>query len=68
MQRFQDDRYYRTTDSELEIIATRGTMSQWRFRSYGPSYVRYGNRVLYRGCDLNNWLDQHLVEPNVSNT
>ena len=62
MRRFDPDRYYRTTDKDLEIIATRGTMNQWRHRGEGPRYVRYGNRVLYRGSDLNDFLDQHVVE------
>ncbi len=60
---FEPDRFYRTTDSELEIIATRGTMSQWRHRGEGPRYVRLGGRVLYRGADLNNYLDSLVVEP-----
>ena len=63
MNRFADDRYYRTTDPELAIIATRGTMAQWRHRGEGPRYVRFGNRVLYEGAALNEWLDAHRVEP-----
>lgn len=63
MHRFEDTRYYRTTDVELEVIGTRGTMAQWRHRGEGPRYVRFGNRVLYLGCDLNEWLDAHRVEP-----
>ncbi len=61
--RFENDRYYRTTDPELAIVGTRGTMSQWRHRGEGPVFHRFGNRVLYRGDDLNNWLDRHRVEP-----
>ena len=63
MHRFDDTRYYRTTDSELTIIATRGTMAQWRHRGEGPPYIRFGNRVLYYGSDLNRFLDSNLVEP-----
>ena len=61
MTRFESDRYYRTTDPELEILGTRGTLAQWRHRGEGPSYIRFGNRVLYRGADLNDWLDSHVV-------
>lgn len=63
MRRFDDDRYYRTTDPELSLIATRGTLSQWRHRGEGPAYLRFGNRVLYRGDELNRWLDSHVVRP-----
>ena len=63
MKRFDPDRYYRTDDPALAIIATRGTMSQWRHRGEGPRYVRLGGRVLYRGEDLNRFLDERVVEP-----
>ena len=63
MNRFDPDRYYKTDDPALAVIATRGTMSQWRHRGEGPRYVRLGGRVLYRGVDLNAWLDERIVEP-----
>lgn len=61
--RFDPDRYYRTNDPELAMIATRGTLSQWRHRGEGPRYIRFGNRVLYKGSELNKWLDDHEVDP-----
>ncbi len=60
---FEPDRFYRTIDPDLEIIATRGTLAQWRHFGRGPAYVRFGNRVLYRGSDLNAWLDNHVIKP-----
>ena len=63
MHRFDPDRYYRTDDPALAVIATRGTMSQWRHRGEGPRYVRLGGRVLYRGIDVNAWLYERIVEP-----
>ena len=63
MNRFDPDRYYKTDSPELAVIATRGTMSQWRHRGEGPRYVRLGGRVLYRGEDLNRFLDERVVEP-----
>lgn len=63
MKRFQDDQYYRTTDPALGVIATRGTLAQWRHRGEGPRYTRFGNRILYLGADLNDFLDRHVVEP-----
>ena len=61
--RFEADRYYRTFDEELAVVGTRGTLSQWRHRGEGPAFYRFGNRVLYRGDDLNAWLDEHRVTP-----
>ena len=63
MYRFEPGRYYKTTDPELALVATRGTLSQWRHRGEGPVYVRFGNRVLYEGRELNAWLDAHVVRP-----
>ena len=59
---FEPDKLYRTNDPALQVIATQGTLSQWRFKNYGPRYIRFGNRVLYRGSDLNAWLEKHLIE------
>ena len=63
MRRFEPDRYYLTSDPELALIATRGTLAQWRHRAVGPRYLKYGNRVVYLGADLNAWLDAHIVDP-----
>ena len=63
MERFQDDKYYRAADDAMRLIATRGTLAVWRHAGKGPSYVRFGNRVLYEGRVLNAWLDAHRVEP-----
>ena len=67
MRRFDDDRYYRTGDPELGVVATRGTLAQWRCRGDGPRYVRFGHRVLYLGADLNAWLDARVVDPGARN-
>ena len=63
MRRFEPDRLYRTTDPELLVLGTRGTLNQWRHAGRGPAYIRLGGRVLYEGAALNRWLDQHRVEP-----
>ena len=61
--RFDDDKYYRTNDPALELIAKRGTLAQWRCQNRGPKFFRHGRRILYRGADLNAWLDAHTVHP-----
>ena len=59
---FDPERYYRTTDPELAVIATRATLALWRHYGRGPTYIKFGNRVLYRGADLQRFLDEHVVE------
>ena len=63
MHRFDPNRYYKTHDPELAVLATRGTLTQWRHRGEGPAYLKFGNRVLYHGEKLNAWLDEHEVQP-----
>ena len=36
MNRFEQDRYYKTDDPALAVIGTRGTLAQWRHRGEGP--------------------------------
>ena len=65
MYRFENDRFYRTSDEALAVIGTRGTLAQWRHRSIGPPYHKLGTggRVIYKGSDLNAFLDKHKIEP-----
>ena len=66
MGRFVSDRYYRTADPALRVIATAGTLALWRHQGKGPAYSKFGRRVLYLGKDLNRWLDAHRVEPSAA--
>ena len=61
--RIEPDRLYRPADPALRQLATVGTLAQWRHHCVGPPYIRYGNRVLYRGRDLLAWLEGHMVYP-----
>lgn len=63
MHRFEPDRYYRTSDPALRIIGTMGSMAVLRHLGRGPRYTKLGNRVFYRGEDLNIYLDKNIVEP-----
>ena len=63
MLRFEPNRYYRTDDPALLPLGTRGTLAHWRSKGEGPAYIRYGNRVFYRGADINAWLDSHVIAP-----
>ena len=64
--RFEADRYYRPGDPALDTIASRGTLATWRWASRGPRYTKFGHRILYRGSDLNSWLDERVVQPTTS--
>ena len=61
LRRFEADRYYRTTDPELAIFGAPSTLAQWRHGGQGPDFVRFGNRILYRGSSLNQFLDECTV-------
>lgn len=63
---FDDKGLYCTTDQALRVIAARGTLAIWRHKGCGPRYYKFGNRVIYRGGDLNEWVEQHMVEPTLS--
>ena len=61
LRRFESDRYYRPTDPEMAIFGAVSTLAQWRHAAEGPDFVRFGNRILYRGDALNRFLDAHTV-------
>ena len=63
MRRFDETRYYVTTDPELELLGTRDALAKQRSRREGPRYHKVGKRILYRGDDLNEYLDSCVVEP-----
>ena len=52
-----------TDDPALAIIASRGTLAVWRHQGRPPIFYKVGNKVLYKGSDLNQWLSRHRVEP-----
>ena len=39
------------------------TLKLWRRKGIGPPYVKFGNRVRYRLCDIEAWLAAHTVTP-----
>ena len=58
---FDPARHYSTTDSALHVLAARSTLARWRRNRIGPVYFRDGPRIRYRGCDLNDFLEQAIV-------
>ena len=53
----------RERDSELLLIGSPNALALRRTRGEGPRYHRIGRRILYRGCDLNRFLEECAVEP-----
>ena len=60
---FDDDQLYPTTHPSLASIAPRSTMAHWRSEGKGPPFIKFGKRVLYRGADLNAWLQRLTIHP-----
>ena len=59
---FQESRFYPTNDPALQELVRPQTLARWRFERKGPRYVKVGSKVLYRGEDLNRWVESRLVE------
>ena len=60
---FQPDRYYLTDDTELNALWSPKTLAHWRYQRIGPAYSKVGKRILYRGQDLNRFIDSNRVDP-----
>ena len=58
---FDPKAVYRANDPALRVVATEATLRTWRCRGKGPRWYRYGNRVLYRGVDLNEHLAANMT-------
>ena len=64
--RIDADSFYRPTDADLRaLIATPGTLAQWRHHGTGPAFHKLangrGSRVLYHGKDLLEWLAEKRI-------
>lgn len=60
---FENHRNYVLGDSELELLGDREKLAQWRHKGMGPAFYRLGRKIIYRGCDLNEWAEAHRVDP-----
>jgi len=60
---FEDYRNYLLGDADLDIIADRDKLAQWRHKCFGPAYYKLGRKIIYRGSDLNAWVEAHKIEP-----
>lgn len=60
---FDNSRNYVLGDPELSLIGSREKLAQWRHRGVGPSFYQLGRKIIYRGSDLNAWIEANRVEP-----
>ena len=60
---FDSERLYQTDDTDLIRVWPASTLANWRAEKRGPKYVKYGKRIIYRGSDLNAFIEAHVVEP-----
>ena len=63
---FENTRNYTLDDPELNILGDRDKLAQWRHKNHGPADYKLGRKVLYRGSDLNAWVEAHRVDPSQS--
>ena len=65
----------RTTEEELDLLTPReaaellrttpGQLSQYRFHRTGPDFFQRGRKILYRRCDLVDYVTKSLVTASV---
>ena len=51
------------TEAANELGVTRGTLANWRWRHYGPPFLRVGRRVQYLAADINDWQMAQRLDP-----
>ncbi|GAA2448470.1 helix-turn-helix domain-containing protein [Streptomyces macrosporus] len=53
-----------TSDEVAEILGVdRRTVPQWRYRGYGPDWVKIGTHVRYRPQDVEAYIAAHVRKP-----
>ena len=64
---FDADKLYKSGDPALLAVACKSSWDHWRQDGTGPRFVKLaqgkGGRVVYRGADINAWLESKTVEP-----
>lgn len=63
MKPFDDSRYYRANDPAVAQFLAAKTLANMRSDGRGPAFHKIGGRILYRGCDLNEYVAAGRVEP-----
>ena len=59
---FDETKFYDTVAVQKTLGLSYTVLAKWRHYGRGPSYLKLGTRVLYKGADLNEWLERQRVE------
>ncbi len=59
---FDPDTLYPTNDPTLRVLGSPQTLAHWRSERRGPPYIKACGRILYRGDDLNEWIESRRVQ------
>ena len=59
---FDNNTIYWNGGDALLAIAKQSTWNHWRCLGQGPTYLKIGSRVGYRGSDINRWLEPRAGE------
>jgi hypothetical protein len=51
------------TRAAEELGVTKATLANWRWRKYGPAYLKVGRRVEYVKGDIDAWRDAQRRDP-----
>jgi hypothetical protein len=56
-----------TEDQTAEQLGvTAATLANWRWRKYGPAYLKVGRKVLYLQDDVDSWTADQRRDPAAS--
>ncbi len=58
-----DDPLLRPKQAGKILHKPEATLTDWRYRNYGPEYVRQGRSIFYRRSALERWIEEHTVRP-----
>lgn len=58
----EPDNFYPPSAPEMRPLGAEQTLAAWRSQGRGPSYVKMGRRVLYRGADVLDWIEKNCVK------
>jgi len=62
--RFDDRRNWATEEAAEYLGCAANTLKVWTSRRRVP-FVRVGRLVRFRKCDLDKWLEENLVQPEI---
>lgn len=55
------------TELETRYRIPTATAAKWRWNGSGPSFVKFGARVLYREADVESWIVSNLKTSTTAN-